>query len=174
MTEQPDTDHFTYVTAAEYSRLQAALDVPGVPNGRIRREVERMRAEAGVSGLLHRSDPTPERDGYTIGVYLPPGAPWATVEALTDQIMGLAATVGDGQRWDVHVTGQAGDPMRICHEPDADFRRWPDVRPGVVTSEERVAEHRAAMEAEIAEQRCNEDRAHEQAMHKRKRGGDEG
>lgn len=152
MTEQPDTDAVTWISPADYNRLQAALDEPGEPNGRIRREVERMRAEAGVSGLRHGSEPTPERDGYTIGVYLPPGATEAERDRMTDAVADAAATA-EGDGWDVHVVGVPGDPMSICHEPEPALRRWADVRPKVVASEERVAEHRAAMEAEIAERR---------------------
>lgn len=56
-------------------------------------------------------DPTPERDGYTIGVHLPPEAPWATVEALSTQIADLVHAAADGQGWDVYVVGQPGDPL---------------------------------------------------------------
>lgn len=49
-------------------------------------------------------------------------------------------------------------------------RRWQDVRPHVVTDETRVAEARQEMEADIGDA---EDRAYEQAMRGRKRGGED-
>ena len=112
MTEQPDTDAVTYVTAADYGRLQAALDAPGVPNGRIRREAEGVRAEAGVSGLRHGIEPTPDRDGYTIGVYLPPGVPEAERDRVFDAVAD-AAHAAEGGGWTVDVSGTPGDPAGI-------------------------------------------------------------
>jgi hypothetical protein len=65
-----------------------------------------LSADAGL-------EPTPERDGYTIAVYLPRETPWPTVEALTDQIMDAVHDADHGQGWDAHVAGQAGDPLGI-------------------------------------------------------------
>lgn len=54
-----------------------------------------------------RSASTPDRDGYTIGVYLPPGVSQAVREQLGDRIAALAHQVAR----DVEVVGTAGDPL---------------------------------------------------------------
>lgn len=96
LTDQPDSDHVTWVEPPEYERITASLDEPPVPNERTRAAAKQMAAE---------------QTGCT---------------------------------------------------------SWSELRPQVVASGQRVSEARAEMEREIAE-----DRAYEQAMRARKRGGED-
>lgn len=50
---------------------------------------------------------TPDRDGYTFGVYLPPGVSEEVRDRLGDRIMDLVADAVP----DAEVVGQAGDPL---------------------------------------------------------------
>jgi hypothetical protein len=71
----------------------------------------------GLARLVGRADvfatPTPDRDGYTIAVYLPPGVTETDRDRLYDAIAD-AAHHGDG--WD--VVGVPGDPMGIGSAPE--------------------------------------------------------
>lgn len=122
MTEQPDTDAVTWVTAADYDRIVANLDEPEVVNERIRAAAQRMRLD-GLADLFTRPDvftsPTPDRDGYTIAVYLPPGVTEAERDRMFDAVAD-AAIAAEGQGWDAHVVGVPGDPLCICHEATRD------------------------------------------------------
>jgi transcriptional regulator with XRE-family HTH domain len=80
----------------------AADDEPAEPNPRIQAAVAEMRAER---------TPMPERDGYTIGVYLPPGATEAVRDALFDRIADAVHSAEDGKPWDAHVVGMPGDRL---------------------------------------------------------------
>ena len=55
--------------------------------------------------------PTPERDGYTIAVYLPSGVRGDVRQYLHRAISDLAHTTDWHQGWDAHVVGQAVDPL---------------------------------------------------------------
>lgn len=100
-----DEERAPVETAAGLARLRDRPDVFGAaddelaqPNPRIRAAVEQMRADRQA---------TPDRDGYTFGVYLPPGISEDVRDRLGDQIMDLVAdTVPDAG-----VVGQAGDPL---------------------------------------------------------------
>lgn len=81
----------------------SADDEPAEPNPRIQAAAAEMRAER---------TPTPERDGYTIAVYLPPGVSASTRDFLFRATAALAHDADDGQGWDAHVIGQAGDLLR--------------------------------------------------------------
>lgn len=72
------------------------------PNARIRAAVEQLRGERQA---------TPERDGYTIGVFLPPGVSEAVRDRLADQIADAAHDADDGADWDAHVVGLPGDVL---------------------------------------------------------------
>lgn len=71
--------------------------------------------------------------GYTIGVYIPPEASAADLDAIMTRV---ADAVHDYQyegQWDPHVVGHAGDLLYVEHHPDQviDFaahvrERWVD------------------------------------------------
>ena len=128
MTEQPDIDHVTYVSPADYDRINAALDEPPEPNERTRATAKQLRQErpgytswaelrprvvtseqrvAEVRAELEQARATPDRDGYTIGVFLPPGVSEAVRDQLADQIMDLVQQAVHG----AEIVGQAGDPL---------------------------------------------------------------
>lgn len=79
-----------------------SVDDEAEPNPRIQAAVAKLRAER---------TPTPERDGYTIAVYLPPGVSASVRAYLSQAIADLAHTADWHQGWDAHVVGQAGDPL---------------------------------------------------------------
>lgn len=57
--------------------------------------------------------------GRTIAAYLPPDVPDEIAEQLFDQIANLVHATGEGQPFDIHLVGQAGDPLHIWTEPQA-------------------------------------------------------
>ncbi len=63
--------------------------------------------------------------GYTIGVYLPPQAPWETVEAALDVIVDHVHSL-PGEGWDGFVVGLAGDILGIDGEPEFPLPIRPD------------------------------------------------
>ena len=77
-------------------------DEPAEPDPRTQAVAAELRAERTA---------TPERDGYTIGVYLPPGVSATVREYLSQAIGDVAHTADWHQGWDAHVVGVAGDPM---------------------------------------------------------------
>jgi hypothetical protein len=63
--------------------------------------------------------------GYTIGVYLPPQAPWEAVEATLDAIADHVHSL-PGDDWDGFVVGLAGDILGIDGEPEFPLPIRPD------------------------------------------------
>lgn len=68
---------------------------------------------AGLTRLRDAPDvfaaPTPDLDGYTIGVYLPPGVTADVRQYLFQAIADVAHTADWHQGWDAHVVGLPGD-----------------------------------------------------------------
>jgi hypothetical protein len=58
------------------------------------------------------------KNGFTIGIYLPPEAPTEIVEKVFDRVAELVygELTADRGAWDPFVVGRAGDLMRIDHD----------------------------------------------------------
>lgn len=60
-----------------------------------------------------------DRDGYTVGIYFPPAAPWDAVEAFFDRAAEDAYGI-DRTGWDASVVGLPGDQLDIGAEDPLD------------------------------------------------------
>lgn len=122
ISEQPDTDHVTWVKPSEFARINASLDGPAEPNVRVRAAAEQLRGErnhrtirarmrpqtAEATAVQLSTEPAPAHpSGYTIGVYLPPGVSEEVRDRLADCIAAMAQQAVHG----ADVVGQAGDPL---------------------------------------------------------------
>jgi len=104
---------------AEYLHaLRFELDLRLVPAGEPRRAVVEQRDVERERVAEHRAaaQPTPERDGYTIGVFIPACATEEERDRMYNRIA-EAAHGAEGGSWDAHVVGEPGDPLAIVHDP---------------------------------------------------------
>jgi hypothetical protein len=76
----------------------------------------------GLARLVGRADVfatrRPDRDGYTIGVYLPPEATEADIEAIMTKVADAVHGYEYEGPWDPSVVGHAGDWLYVDHHPD--------------------------------------------------------
>jgi hypothetical protein len=106
-----------------------------------------------------------EPGGRTIAAYLPADVPEHVADRLFDQIADLIHATEHGQPYDIHLMGQAGDPLNIWTEP---------VEPFADTDLDGREARTTTLNADDYQRLLNSlddaDRAHEQAMRARKRG----
>lgn len=87
----------------------AAAEEPAEPNPRIQAAVAEMRAERTQAR---------RRDGFTVGVYFPPEASDADIDAIMSGVADAAYDHEHDGQWDPFVVGRAGDWLYIDHHPD--------------------------------------------------------
>lgn len=96
--------------------------------------VSEARAEMEQAVRLGTEQPAPAYpSGYTIGVYLPPEASEADLDAIMTRVADAVHGHQYEGQWDPHVVGHAGDLLYVEHHPDQvmDFaahvrERWVD------------------------------------------------
>lgn len=59
----------------------------------------------------------PKPSGRTIAVYIPPEVPDEIADWLETAIADTVHDLDDGKPWDLHVAGQAGDPLNVWTDP---------------------------------------------------------